>query len=110
MSNVTFNLVALAGVDGTQTRARGRENLHWRTLGTPEVEDRDQRQKHLGHRVVNAVQTGSSSSSKSSSRQESRQPNKQRGVFIWCDIPLQVSVFNWKFKAPAINQFIRLIS
>ena len=36
VSTVILNLVALDGEEGTHTRARGRLNLDWRTLGTPE--------------------------------------------------------------------------
>lgn len=36
VSTVILNLVVLAGEEGTHTNARGRLNLDWRTLGTPE--------------------------------------------------------------------------
>lgn len=36
VSTVILNFVALAGEEGTHTNARGRLNLDWRTLGTPE--------------------------------------------------------------------------
>lgn len=36
VSTVILNLVVLAGEVGTHTNAKGRLNLDWRTLGTPE--------------------------------------------------------------------------
>lgn len=38
VSIVILNLVLLAGNEGTHTNAKGRLNLAWRTLGTPERE------------------------------------------------------------------------
>lgn len=35
VSTVILNLVLLAGDEGTHTKARGRMNLDWRTLGQP---------------------------------------------------------------------------
>lgn len=52
MSKVTLNLVVLAGEEGTQTRARGRENVLWRTFGTPEEEDKNRKKLNLGHMVL----------------------------------------------------------
>lgn len=52
MSKVTLNLVLLAGEEGTQTRARGRENVLWRTFGTPEVQDKNRKKQNLVHMVL----------------------------------------------------------
>lgn len=42
VSTVILNLVVLVGDVGTHTKARGKLNWAWRTLGTPEEEEEEE--------------------------------------------------------------------